>query len=410
MTALDLNFIRSQFPAFDEPSLQGWAFFENAGGSYACAPVIDRLSRYYRETKVQPYGYSPASIRAGEKMDEAYTRLAAYLNVGCDELQFGPSTSQNTYVLARAFRGGLQVGDEIIVTNQDHEANSGVWRKLAETGIIIREWTIDRDTCRLDLADLDDLLNEKTRLVAFPHCSNVVAHENPVAEITAKAHAAGALTVVDGVAYAPHGLPDVASLGADVYLFSTYKTYGPHQGVMTVRRSLLDRLSNQGHYFNAGVIRKKLLPAGPDHAQIAAAAGIADYFDLVYTHHFEAETDPAKRGRRLHGLFREHEKKLLAPLLAWLQEREGVRIVGPDDAALRAPTVAVTLHDQSAVAVARKLADHKVMAGAGHFYGVRPLIGMGIPLDPGVLRLSFVHYTSEEEIDQLIRALDTVLH
>ena len=103
MTTLDLIFIRSQFPAFDEPSLRGWAFFENAGGSYACTQVIEALNHYYRETKVQPYGYSPASIRAGEKMDEAYSRLAAYLNVGADELHFGPSTSQNTYVLANSF-------------------------------------------------------------------------------------------------------------------------------------------------------------------------------------------------------------------------------------------------------------------------------------------------------------------
>jgi cysteine desulfurase family protein (TIGR01976 family) len=409
MTILDLNFVRSQFPAFDEPSLQGWAFFQNAGGSYACAQVIGKLTRYYRETKLQPYGYSPASVRAGEEMDEAYTRLAAYLNVGEDELHFGPSTSQNTYVLANAFRSGWQVGDEVIVTNQDHEANSGVWRNLAETGIIVREWRIDRETGQLDLADLDDLLNEKTRLVAFPHCSNVIAHENPVADITAKAHAAGALVVVDGVAYAPHGLPDVGALDADIYLFSTYKTFGPHQGIMTVRRPLLDRLSNQGHYFNAENIRKKLLPAGPDHAQIAAVAGIADYFDRVYDHHFEHETVAAERGRRLHSLFREYEKKLLAPLLAWLRDRDGVRIVGPDDAAVRAPTVSVTLHDQSTAAVASQLADHKVMAGAGHFYGARPLEGMGIPLDPGVLRLSFVHYTSEEEIDQLIWALDAVL-
>ncbi len=295
MTTLDLDFVRSQFPAFSEPSLKGWAFFENAGGSYACGPVIDRLNRYYRQTKVQPYGNYPASIQAGAEMDEAHRRLAAYLNVDETEVHFGPSTSQNTYVLAQAFRGILKAGDEIVVTNQDHEANSGCWRRLAgdranepgvltglPSGVVVREWTIDRETGMLNPDDLDALLSDRTRLVAFPHASNIVAHVNPVEEIVARAHAAGAWAVVDGVAAAPHGLPDVAALGADVYLFSLYKTYGPHQGLMVIRTPLLEQLPNQGHFFNAGISRKKLTPAGPDHKpQVAAAAGIADYLDSV---------------------------------------------------------------------------------------------------------------------------------
>src|SRR5687768_5226596 len=123
--ALDIEFVRSQFPAFREPSLAGFAHFENAGGSYACGQVIDRLDRYYRETRVQPYYAFAASAHAGALMDEARARMAAWLNVGTDELHFGPSTSQNTYVLAQALRRHLKQGDEIVVTNQDHEANVG---------------------------------------------------------------------------------------------------------------------------------------------------------------------------------------------------------------------------------------------------------------------------------------------
>lgn len=409
MTELDFNFVRSHFPAFSEPSLQGWAFFENAGGSYACQAVIERLERYYRETKVQPYASYPASAKAGAEMDEAYTRLSAYLNVAEDELHFGPSTSQNTYVLAQAFRAIWQSGDEIIVTNQDHEANSGVWRRLETTGIVVREWRIDPVTGLLDPQDLANLLTEKTRLVVLPHCSNVVAHINPVAEIAAQVHAAGSWLLVDGVSYAPHGLPDVTALGADIYLFSSYKTYGPHQGVMTVRRSLLDQLANQGHYFNAEYPHKKLTPAGPDHAQIAAAAGMADYFDAIYDHHFAAKADPAERGRQVHNLFRQAEQQRLAPLLDWLSQRDDLAVVGPTDAAIRAPTVAVVAKNKSAAFLARELAEHKIMAGSGDFYAVRVLEGLDIALNPGVLRLSFVHYTSEAEINQLIAALDSVL-
>src|SRR5215469_7697173 len=156
--------------------------------------------------------------------------------------------SQSTYVLAQAMRTLLKPGDEIIVTNQDHEANSGSWRRLAAHGVIVREWRVDPQSGMLDESQLDHLLNERTRLLTFPHASNVVAHINPVARITARARAAGAITVVDGVAWAPHGLPDVRELGADVYLFSLYKTYGPHQGLMVVRRDLLGRLGNEGHY------------------------------------------------------------------------------------------------------------------------------------------------------------------
>ncbi len=406
---LDIDFIRKQFPAFSEPSLDGWAFFENAGGSYTCRQVITRLTDYYTKTKVQPYAAYPASQTAGAAMDEAYTRLAAYLNIGEDELNFGPSTSQNTYVLAQAMRGMWQDGDEIVVSTQDHEANAGAWRRLAQTGIVVKEWLVDPKTGRLNPDDLDDLLNDKTRMLAFPHCSNVVAHINPVAEIAAKGKAAGAIVVTDGVAYAPHGLPDVGGLGVDIYLFSLYKTWGPHLGLMYVKRDLLKEMVNQGHYFNDGSPHYMLTPAGPDHAQIAAAAGIAAYLDVVYAHHFDEDVDAAERGRRVHALFAAHEKQLLTRLLGWLRDREDIRIIGPDDPELRAPTVSIIPTKKRISEMLPLLAEHKLMVGNGHFYAVRPLTGMNISLDTGVLRLSFLHYTTQQEIEQLITGLSAAL-
>jgi len=404
-TPFDADFVRRQFPAFVEPTLEGWAFFENAGGSYPCRQVVDRLDGYYRRTKVQPYGWYPASRAAGEAMDEAYVRLAALLGVGADEIHFGPSTSQNTYVLAQAFRGRWQPGDEIVVTNQDHEANSGAWRRLAASGIAVREWRVDPQTGRLDPAELERLLTARTRLVAFPHCSNVVAEINPAAEIVALAHAAGAHAVVDGVAYAPHGLPDVAAIGADAYLFSLYKTYGPHLGLMCLGRELLEWLPPQGHFFNAEAPRKRIVPAGPDHAQIAAAAGVADYLDAVHARHFGPEPDARVVGRNLHQLFRDREAALLAPLLDWLRGRDDVRVIGPCDPLRRAPTVSVLPLRRTIPEVLAELERSRIMAGGGHFYAVRPLEAMGVPLQPGVLRMSFLHYTLPSEVDQLIAAL-----
>lgn len=408
MSTLDINFVRSQFPAFQEPSLQGQAFFENAGGSYTCKPVLDRLTRFYTQRKVQPYAPYRASRLAGEEMDEARTRMAAILGVDTDELSFGPSTTQNTYVLAQAFRQWMQPGDAIIVTNQDHEANSGPWRRLAEEGIDVREWQIDPQTGSLNPQDLENMLDEKVRLVCFPHCSNVIGEINPVTEITAIAHAAGAFVCVDGVSYAPHGFPNVGELGPDIYLFSAYKTYGPHQGCMVIRRAIGELLPNQAHYFNGDVLHKRFTPAGPDHAQIAASAGMADYVDLLCDHHNGPGSGAAARAAFVHDLMRAHEVALLQPVLDAVKDRNNVRLIGTSDATRRAPTVALSLNT-GAEAVAADLNDHGIMAGGGDFYAVRPLQAMRVDPEQGVLRVSFTHYTSQQEIEQLLGALETVL-
>ena len=405
---LDIDFVRSRFLAFAQSSLQGQAFFENAGGSYTCQPVIDRLFRFYQERKVQPYGGYEAARLGGEEMDEARTRLAALMGVETDELSFGPSTTQNTYVLANAFRQWMQPGEAIIVTNQDHEANTGPWRRLADDGIEVREWKIDPDTGHLDPEGLVNLLDEKVRLVCFPHCSNVVGEINPVAEITATAHAAGAFVCVDGVSYAPHGLPNVEELGADIYLFSSYKTYGPHQGVMVMRRALGMTLPNQGHYFNGDSLYKRFTPAGPDHAQVAASAGMADYFDELHAHHGLAGNTPAAKMAAVHDLMRDHETDLLQPLLDYLGSKNSVRLLGPRRAENRAPTVAVDV-GTDAFELSEKLAPLGIMAGGSDFYAVRALEAMGVDPAKGVLRLSFVHYTSKAEIDKLLEALEKVL-
>ena len=410
-TTLDVGFVRSQFPAFEEPSLQGQAFFENAGGSYSCRQVIDRLHRFYTERKVQPYGHYAASAAGGAEMDEARTRLAALMNVETDELSFGPSTSQNIYVLAQAFADTLSAGDVVIVTDQDHEANSGAWRRMEARGMEIREWHVDPESGQLELDRLADILDERVKLVCFPHCSNIVGQENPVAEIAAMAHAVGAVTCCDGVSYAPHGLPDVGGLGTDIYMFSSYKTYGPHQGIMVVRRALADRLANQAHFFNADVRYKRFTPAGPDHAQVAACAGMADYIDALYAHHHGGEAAPAERARAVATLQRGHEDRTLAPLLEFLGNRNDVRILGSDridGATGRVPTVALHTARPSAD-VADALAAHGVMAGAGDFYAVRTIGAMGCDADAGVLRLSFVHYTTDDEVAQLMKGLDACL-
>lgn len=410
MTTLDINFVRSQFPAFSESSLQGFAHFENAGGSYACRQMIDSLHRFYLETKVQPYyGFEP-SHGGGLEMDRARQRMAAWLNVAEDEVHFGPSTSQNTYVVAQALRQHLKPGDEVIVTNQDHEANVGVWRRLEADGVVIREWQVDPESAELDSADLDKLLNEKTRVVAFTHCSNIVGSVNPVREWTGKIHAVGAIAVVDGVSYAGHGLPDVGDLGADIYLFSLYKVYGPHLGVMVMRQAVNEQLPNQGHFFNADYPTARFTPAGPDHAQIASVNGVIDYFEAVYSHHYGDEdvTAPRKTSK-VRALFQHAERKNLQPLLDFLVQRKGVHLIGKNLTSHRAPTVSFTVEGRDPDEVAAALASQKIGIANGNCYAYRLMDALGIAPEKGVVRLSFVHYTKKEELDRLMVALDQVL-
>jgi cysteine desulfurase family protein (TIGR01976 family) len=407
---LDLDFVRSQFPAFREPSLAGFAHFENAGGSYASGQTVAWLERYYRQTRVQPYYVFSASARAGEQMDAATSRLAAWLNVGADEVQFGPSTSQNTYVLAQALRRHLAPGDEIIVTNQDHEANVGAYARLADAGVIVREWKVNPVTAELERKGLEALLGPRTKVVAFTHCSNVVGSINPVREFADIAHGAGAWAFVDGVAFAPHGLPDVRALGVDAYCFSLYKVYGPHLGALYMRRELNAALPNQGHFFNDGLPGKRFTPAGPDHAQIAAVNGVADYMDAVADHHGLVRQPEADRAAGVRSLFRAHETALLQPLLDFLVQHPKVRLIGRTRAADRAPTIAFTVQGQSSAAVASALADAGFGVGVGNFYAYRLVKALGIDPDDGAVRVSFVHYTSNDEIDRLLQELARCLN
>ena len=404
---IDLEFVRRQFPAFATPSLEGQSFFENAGGSYMCQPVIDRFNRYFEQRKVQPYYAFVASQEAGAEMDLAPVRFARYLNVNADEVLFGPSTSQNTYVLARACLERLAPGEAIIVSAQEHEANSGVWRKLADYGIDIRIWPVDSRNGRLNQAELLPLLDNNVRLVAVTHCSNLVGEINPVRAIAEVTHQAGGILLVDGVSYCPHGFPDVDALGADIYLFSTYKTFGPHQGVMVIRHAAHELLAPQAHFFNQANPMKWMVPAGPDHAQMAAANGVIDYFDALDAHH--GGQDDIDRPKRVATLFKKAETPHIKTLLDYLGSRNDVRLIGPDNPAQRAATISFVVSHLSAGEIAQRLADRGIMAGAGHYYAARVFSHIGLDPEAGAVRLSFVHYTSTADIAKLITALDESL-
>ena len=405
MKDFDLNFVRSHFYAFDPGNpLRKKAFFENAGGSFPCKFVVDKLTKFYQTTKVQPYGHFDGSIEAGEEMDSSFTKVAQMLGVPTKNIHVGPSTSQNTYVLANALRLSKLKKRVIIVSNQDHEANTGVWRNLASQGFEVREWKV-RANGVLYLDDLKKLVDSNVCLIAYPHVSNIIGQVNPVKEICTLAKEVGAFTCVDGVSYAPHGIPQINDFNPDIYLFSSYKTFGPHLGVMYVSDTLATELESQCHYFNKEFPNKRFTPAGPDHAQVSALGGVYDYYDALSDYHFNSTLSSRSSIERIINLVSHQEKRLLKPLLDFLKTKKDIRLLGSYETENRVPTVAIVTK-KSNIVLAKELNELNVSVGAGDFYAVRLLEALGVDIHEGVIRLSFVHYTSGNDVEKLISGLD----
>ncbi len=406
---LDLDFIRAQYPVFTNPDTARWAMFENAGGSYVPRQVSDRLHDFFQYTKVQPYGPFEASIKAGEAMEAGYRAMAGLLNCNPDELTLGPSTTMNFYVLAQAIRPLLEPGDEIIVTNQDHEANIGCWRRLSDFGAVIKEWRIDPQTGELAIEDLNSLVGNRTRLVCFTLCSNIVGTMNDFKAVCDIAHDTGALAIGDGVSFAPHRVLDVNASGLDFYLFSTYKTFGTHVGVMWGKQSVLDTLEPQGHYFNRDLPHYKFNPAGPLHAEIAALAGIEAYIDTLSDHHFKAAASGFHaRAARVFDLFAKHETAQANRILKAICTIPDARIVGQVRAGegSRAATIAFTLDGMSCSDAVKRLVGKDIAVRNGHFYALRCLEALGIEdTADGIIRISLVHYNTSREVDRLVEGL-----
>ena len=411
MVLLDLEYVRSHFPAFAHPDSRQWAHLENAGGSYVPNQVISILQDFYTSSKVQPYWNFGPSAKAGEAMDKAVEVIPATFNASPDEVHFGPSTSQNTYVLANALRPDWDLGDNIVVTNQDHEANIGAWRRLEETGIEVREWRVNPETGLLDIGDLTQLICSKTRLVAVTHASNLAATINPLSSIADLIHDVGGLLVADGVSFAPHAAIDVQELNCDIYLYSTYKTYGPHLGLMFTSENISQKVTNQGHFFNADKPTYRLTPAGPDHASVAACAGMVDYYEDIYRHHFQSDSENLRRRlEKVFQLFGEHEEQLMEPLINYILSREDFRLIGTSSTnrTERAPTVAFHSYTKSSEAIYNSLIDAKVSCGHGNFYAHRLTEAVGLNAEDGVVRLSMVHYNTMEEVDRAINVLQSI--
>ena len=410
---LDINFVRTQFPSFSKGLSKDIIFFENAGGSYVPNTVINKLNDFMIQTKVQPYADFESSKIAGEQMDNGIQLFSEMINADFNEVIIASSTTMNMYVLSNALSNIIKPGDEIIVTNQDHEANIGAWRKLKNIGAKILEWKINKDTAELNIDDLKNLLSSRTKIVAVTHTSNIVGSNNDIKKISEIVHSNDSLIIADGVSYAPHGLPNVKELDVDFYTFSTYKTFGPHLGLLYGKYDLLKNLPNQNHEFVKDELPNTTLnPGGSNHEELSSLIGVSEYFDNLFYHHFPNEKiSHRKRIDKINNLIKLHEEKLVNILLSYLVTKKNVRIIGKNKSINRnrAPTVSFIVNNKSSKEICDYLVSNNIGIRNGNFYAWRILKALNIDEEDGVIRASFVHYNSEDEVNILINILDQIL-
>jgi len=408
---LDIDYVRSQFPAFKDPLSKDWSFFENAGGSYVPKNVIDKLTEFMTSTKVQPYAEYPMSKIAGENMDKATHLFAKMINAKSNEILIGGSTSINLYVLSNALKYIINPGDEVIVTNQDHEANISPWRRLKDYGANIVEWKFNSDDHELKISDLDKLINSKTKILAVTHCSNIVGSVNNLKEISDLAHKNNIIVIGDGVSYAPHGFPNVKELDVDFYTFSLYKTYGPHLALLYGKEEILKKLPNQNHEFLKGQYPYTINPGGPNHEELVSLIGIYEYFENLYNHHFKhKKLSTLEKIGKINNLISLHEETIANPILEYLDERKDLNLIGKNkiENKDRAPTISFYSNKKTSKEISNKLHKFKIATRNDNFYAWRCLEHLGIDTIDGVVRLSMTHYNNYNDTENLLSALEKI--
>jgi cysteine desulfurase family protein (TIGR01976 family) len=401
---LDLDYVRSQFPALSS----GMAFFDNAGGSQVLRPVAERIAEYLLTTSVQTGATYAVSQTATERLAQARAKIALFLGASRpEEIVLGPSTTVLMRFLATAMAGQLQPGDEIILTNFDHESNIGPWHILEARGVVFKTWSINRESFEIDLGDLEKLMTARTKLVCVTHTSNILGTINPIADIARLVHAHGARLCVDAVAYAPHRAVDVTALDVDYYIFSFYKTYGPHFAVMYGKYAHLLELDGLYHYFyGKDKVPAKLEPGNPNYELAWGCTAIVDYFLAL-----GGGTGGREAIVRAFEDVAVHEEIIGERLLGYLRARNDVRIIGHRHAgrAVRVPTIAFKAEGRDSAEVVRRIDRDQIGIRHGDFHSRGLVEHLGLGDQGGVIRVSMVHYNTLEEVDRLVASLDRAL-
>lgn len=414
MTTLDLVSIRSQFPAF-ERQFNGLpvAYFDGPAGSQVPQRVADAVADYLLNTNANQGAVFATSQETDVLLNEAHRTLADFL--GADDpdcVFFGPNMTTMTLGLSRAISKSWQSGDEIIVSDLDHDANVTPWTLAAEdAGATVHRIRINAQDCTLDMDDFRSKLSERTKLVAIGYASNATGTINPIREIADVAHNVGALVFVDAVHYAPHGLIDVQQLGCDFIACSAYKFFGPHVGVMWGRCELLEGIQPYKLRPSTNTLPGRWMTGTQCHEGIAGAAEAVKYIaDLGRTN----LPPTATLRQRLTAAFEaieQHEHQLMRELLPAIADMPGVKIWGitePERFHQRVPTISITHSKLEPRAMARELRDDALFAWDGNHYAFPFTTAMGLEPD-GTLRIGLLHYNTHEDIERLVRSLNAIV-
>ncbi len=405
--SFDLDFSRASFPALGGE----WVLLDNAGGSQTLGTVADRVHDYLLTTNVQLGATYEPSRLAAERVAAGVRAVAGLFGVEPGEVVLGGSSTQLLQNLARSIGDDLTPGDEIVVTDCDHEANVTPWLRLAGRGAVIRWWRTDLPSLQLVPEQLAPLLNERTRWVCFPHVSNLFGTIHPVQAIVDMIHAAGARAMVDGVAFAPHRQIEARAWGADAYVVSLYKVFGPHIGALFVQRDLLEGLANVNHVFiPKSAIPYKLQPGNATFELAASLPAIVDYLDEVGRRAGGEGAGAALRAAAF-AAFAAHEEKLAERLLSFLRSRKDVRILGlPEgDSARRVATVSFAVAGRNASEIPLALDRETIGIRYGDFHSRRLVEALGLAERQGVVRISMAHYNTSDEIERTVVALASAL-
>lgn len=410
-TSLQLDFVRQQFP-----SLSGdWTFFDNAGGSQTLKQVVERISEYLLTSDVQLGASYAVSQLAGDRVSKAALGMATLINAKSPlEVVMGSSTTLMIRILSLCISQTWTSGDEVIVTNCDHEANIGAWVDLEKRGIKIKVWKLNPETLQLHLEDLEALLSDRTRLVAFTHASNILGTINPVKEITQLVHSYGAKVCVDGVAYAPHRLIDVQDLDVDFYALSFYKVYGSHYALLYGKQEHLLAIPGFNHYFIGQTDIPYKFQLGNVNFELSyGMLGLCDYLSELAQIHYGKQTAVDLRGQMVQAfeLMSIQEEEIGYRFLKYLTSKPNVRIIGQPQANrnLRVPTISFVVSSINSETITLKIDQYNIGIRFGDFYAKRLIESLGLEQQGGVVRVSMVHYNTLEEVDRLIEAFETVL-
>jgi len=400
-----INKVRAAFPALSRiHKNKSLVYLDGPAGSQVPKTVISAISRYYEQSNANSHGHFITSQETDQIIDQTREKIASFLGAeGPRTISFGSNMTTLNFALARSIGRYFQAGDEIIITQLDHEANRGPWLSLRENGIIVREIRL-QENGTLDYDHFESLLNEKTRLVAIGYSSNILGTVNQLAKVRKMTYQYGAWMLVDAVHYAPHFSLDVQALGCDFLLCSAYKFYGPHVGFLYARPGLLDQLPTDRLRTQYQQAPHSIETGTFNHAALAGVCAAIDFIaSLGEGKNLREQLVNAMNAIQI----KEHQ--LAERLYEGLKKIKHLEIQGPSFYQKhRAPTISFLHKEKTASTVCQELADHGICAWNGHFYAIRAAEVMGLLELGGLTRMGISVYNTEEEIDRTLEVLEEI--